>query len=268
MRKNQFALALFFSAVALGLSPAARAETAEIYHAGSLSGMVEALKKEMGPDIEIKATPGPSGGLRERIEKGETPDLFLSADMASPRKLAEAGRSIMPAIAFAQNRNCLIARRALGVTQKNIVAKMLDPKTRLKTNPPVLDPGGDWAVAIFDRIDATKKGSGAVLRAKMERTAEETKSTPNLPGHSAVGTQFLNNQIDMMIAYCSGAPALEKEVPAVVSLPFPAALEPKPVDGLVVLSPKPAAMRVALFLLSERGQEIVRQAGLLPVAAP
>src|SRR5262249_44966313 len=162
--------------------------------------------------------------------------------------------AIAPAVAFAQNRMCLISRRALGVTAKNIVPRLLDGKTRLKTNPPVLDPGGDYAVAIFDRIERSHRGAGQILRGKMERVAEDTKPAPTLPGHSAVGSQFLNNQIDMMIAYCSGAPALEKEVPDVVSLPFPEALEPKPVDGLVVLSAKPAAMRLALFLLSEKGQ--------------
>jgi molybdate transport system substrate-binding protein len=265
---NLSASALAFAVMAMAAPSAARSETIEIYAAGSLSGVVEALKREAGPGTEIKATIGPSGGLRDRIEGGEKPDLFLSADMASPRKLAEMGRAVTPVIAFAQNRMCLISRRSLGVTQKNIVSRMLDKKTRLKTNPPVLDPGGDYAVAIFDRIEASHKGAGTILRAKMERIAEDTKSTPNLPGHSSVGTQFLNNQIDMMIAYCSGAPAQVKEVPDLVSLPFPAALEPQPVDGLVVLSSKPDAMRLALLLLSEKGQAIVKEAGLLPVLSP
>jgi hypothetical protein len=37
---------------------------------------------------------------------------------------------------------------------------------------------------------------------------------------------------------------------------------------MAVLSAKPEALRVALFLLSERGQAIVKDAGLIPVLSP
>jgi hypothetical protein len=51
-------------------------------------------------------------------------------------------------------------------------------------------------------------------------------------------------------------------------VPFPPALDPDPVYGMAVLSAKPEALRVALFLLSERGQAIVKDAGLIPVLSP
>src|SRR5690349_20517032 len=69
-----------------GPSPArAAGETVEIYSAGSLRGVVGDVAKEAASafNIEIKATFGGSGLLRERIEKGETPDLFMSADVGS-----------------------------------------------------------------------------------------------------------------------------------------------------------------------------------------
>ena len=73
---------------------------------------------QAGPalNIEVKPTFGGSGLLRERIEKGERPDLFTSADLGSPRKLEAEGRTVLPVAAFARNRMCIVSRRAAGVT--------------------------------------------------------------------------------------------------------------------------------------------------------
>ncbi|MDB6011527.1 MAG: hypothetical protein JWL65_3777, partial [Gammaproteobacteria bacterium] len=68
---------------------AAQPETIAIFAAGSLRRVVSELAKEAGPllDIEVQPSFGGSGSMRERIEKGESPDLFMSADVGSPRKL-------------------------------------------------------------------------------------------------------------------------------------------------------------------------------------
>jgi molybdate transport system substrate-binding protein len=54
-------------------------------------------------------------------------------------------------------------------------------------------------------------------------------------------------------------------VPGLVSIPLPDALAVEPVYGLAVLSDRPKAMRLALFILSERGQAIIAGGGFLPV---
>jgi molybdate transport system substrate-binding protein len=254
---------LAVSAAATSALPCAAAETITIYSAGSLKNVVEELAKEVGPilDLDIKPTFYSSGLLRQRIEKGETPDLFLSADMASPQKLADAGRTIAPAIAFAQNRMCLTAKRATGVTQANLVDRMLAPDIRIRTSEPVADPAGDYAVIIFDRIDKLHPGAGDMLRDKAKKLRDTLTATPRI----TAAELFRDNRIDMAISYCSGAAATEKEVQDLVTLPFPPGLEPEPIDGMAILSQKPGAMRLALFLLSEKGQAIVKKAGLLPL---
>src|SRR5579872_3996878 len=89
-------LAAFFCAASAAAAFAAPApQTVEIFSAGSLRGVVNDLATEVAPglNIEVKSTFGGSGLLRERIEKGETPDLFLSADLGGPRKLEAEGRT-------------------------------------------------------------------------------------------------------------------------------------------------------------------------------
>jgi hypothetical protein len=58
---------------------------------------------------------------------------------------------------------------------------------------------------------------------------------------------------------------LQKEVPDLTSLVVPPQLDPHPVYGVAVLSNKQQAMRVALLLLSEKGQGIIAQEGLVPL---
>jgi len=269
VKSNAIYSALLVAATGLaGPSPArAAGEIVEIYSAGSLRGVVADLAREASAfNVEIKATFGGSGSLRERIEKGEKPDLFMSADVGSPQKLESQGRTVVPAIAFARNRMCIVSRKSAGVTASNLIDRMLAADVRVKTSTPVVDPSGDYAWAIFDRIETLRPGAGAKLKEKAQGLMNV--SADPTAGQSATAALFLGKKIDMSITYCSAWPALEKEVPELTSLVVPLQLDPHPVDGVAVLSDRPQAMRIALFLLSLKGQAIVAQEGLLPLFDP
>ncbi len=240
--------------------------TLEIYAAGSLRGVVSELANEAGPllHVEVKPTFGGSGSLRERIEKGAAADLFMSADVGSPSKLEAGGRTVVPAIAFARNRMCFVSRRSAGITPTNLIDRLLAKDLRLKTSTPIADPSGDYAWTILDHIDAERPGAGAVLKQKA-RASMDLKARPTAPNQSAAAALFLSNQIDVSITYCSGAPALLKEVPALKSFVVPPRLDPHPLYGIAVLSAKPEVLRLALYLLSEKGQAIIAREGLVPL---
>ena len=243
------------------------ADPVEILAAGSLRGVVSDLAaagKALG--IEVKSDFGGSGSLRERIENGANADLFLSADLASPRKLQALRRTALPVVAFARNRMCIVARRAAGVTQENVVDRLLADSVRLKTSAPIVDPSGDYAWAIFDRIDTARPGAGAKLKAKAQANMNAT-ATPTAPGQSAAAALFAANAIDISITYCSASAGLEKEIPDLVSIEVPSALDPHPVYGLAVLSDRPEVLRLAILLLSEQGQALVARNGLVPLSA-
>lgn len=250
---------------AASASAFAAPETVEIFSAGSLRGVVNDLATEVAPglNIEVKATLGGSGLLRERIEKGETPDLFMSADLGNPRKLEVAGRTIVPVVEIARNRMCVVSRRSAGVTAGNLIDRLLDKKIRVKTSTPIADPAGDYAWAIFDAVESLRPGAGAVLKEKA-RALMDVKA-PAQPGQHPYAALFEAGLIDLSITYCSGIAALEKDAPGLASFPVPPALDPHPVDGLAVLTNNPAAQRLALYLLSEKGQAIVAREGLIPV---
>src|ERR1700728_1018768 len=129
---------VFLLALALCLAASAsasRADPARVYAAGRLSAPLKQAIKAAALQASQVAHPvfGPSGGLRERIEKGEAVDLFLSADMGHPQTLV---------IPFARNTLCLLSHQSLGLTQANALDKMLDPKGGLATSTPISHPGG------------------------------------------------------------------------------------------------------------------------------
>jgi ABC-type molybdate transport system substrate-binding protein len=243
--------------------------TVEIFAAGSLRGVVSDLADASASlfHVVVKPTFGGSGALRERVEKGEHPHLLLSADLDSPRKLEAAGRTVIPVVAFARNRLCVVSRREAGITPSNLIDALLKPETRVRTSTPVVDPSGDYAWSLFDRIDRTRPGAGARLKEKA-RAVMNVSATPADPKQSAAAALFASRRIDVSITYCSASVGLERELPELVSLPVPAALDPHPVYGIAVLSDKPAAQKLVLFLLSEKGQAIIAHNGLLPLLEP
>jgi len=244
-------------------------QTVQIFAAGSLRGVVTELAAQAGPalGIEVKSSFGGSGSMRERIEKGEPADLLMSADLGSPEKLAAQGRTVVPVIAFARNRMCIVSRKAAGVTAANVINRLLAAKVRLKTSTPIADPSGDYAWSIFKRIEALHPGAQAILEKKAQASMTLV-ATPATPAQSAAAALFATHAIDMSITYCSGTAALEKELPQLTSLVVPANIDPHPIYGVAVLSNRPEVMRLALFLLSEKGQAIIAQQGLVALTDP
>ncbi|HTT03402.1 MAG TPA: substrate-binding domain-containing protein [Steroidobacteraceae bacterium] len=265
---QQLSATVLAGIISMSAAHAARADSVEIFAAGSLRATVGELAQEAHStfNIDVQASFGGSGLMRERIEKGAKPDLFLSADLGSPRKLEAAGRTVVPVIAFARNRMCIVSRPEAKVTAANLIDRLLAPEIRVKTSTPIVDPAGDYAWAIFDRIEAMRPGAGATLKAKAQALMK-VSATPATPNQSAMAALFAAHQIDLAITYCSGVPALSKEVPRLANLVIPPALDPHPVDGVAVLSARPEVMRLVLLLLSEKGQAIIERAGLVPIAS-
>ncbi|NPD67448.1 solute-binding protein [Lichenicola cladoniae] len=263
--------AMLATALLLGCQTASSAQTTprqplRIYAAGSLASSFSDLLTAFGtpPATAVQATYGPAGALRERLEHGETAELFASADMAQPRRLAQGGHK-GSVVMFARNRMCAIGRSSLGLTPANLLSRLLDPAVKLATSTPGADPSGDYAWAIFKRADGVHPGATAMLEDKAQQLLGHPGARALVPGHSAAEGVFLSGRADVLIGYCSGASVLRNAVPDLVAVQFPQPLDVSAPYGLIVLSGNPIAMRFALFILSDAGQTILAQHGLIPV---
>lgn len=156
-----------------------------IYAAGSLRNvlptLVSAFSEVAGVATETRH--GPAGLLRERIETGERPDLFMSANVAHPARLAEIGLA-SPPVVFARNVMTALVRRDAGVSTASFIDRLLDPKVRIGTSTPQNDPSGDYAWAIFRNVDQIHPGSFEILSHKAQKLvgSSETAVTPGTYG--------------------------------------------------------------------------------------
>lgn len=248
------------------LAPSARAEEGlRLFAAGSLTEAMTAMLAESGlPQDRIDpAVFGPSGVLRERIERGALADILASADMAQPRRLAaERG---LPVILFTRNSLCATGRTELGLTPANVLDRMLDPAVKLGTSTPGADPGGDYAWAVFARAEALHPGARTALEGKALKLVGGPDSKPLVPGKGLVQGVFLSHAADMMLGYCSGAASIERDVPGLATVSLPPELTVGPAYGMVVLTEHPLAARFALFVMSEKGQAVLARFGFRPV---
>jgi molybdate transport system substrate-binding protein len=217
----------------------------------------------------IDAAFGPSGVLRERIERGERADVFASADMGHPLKLLADSRAVRVAM-FTRNALCGIALPKVGLTTANFLDRLLDPAVRLGTSTPKADPGGDYTWAMFHRADALRRGSYAILDEKADKiVGGPATSAPATGGGDPVAAALSSGKIDVMIGYCSGRQRLAALLPAVQFVPPPAAIATGPEYGLAVLKgAEPHAEDFALYMLSPDAQLILARDGFAPVGLP
>lgn len=86
----------------------ARADDLVLYGAGSLREVMAKIATSFGQanGVTVSTQFGPSGRMRERIEKGE--HVFTSADVGHARKLVDDGRASVMAV-FTRNSVCLLS---------------------------------------------------------------------------------------------------------------------------------------------------------------
>ncbi len=268
LRRVLLGAALLLPAAVPALAQDAQAPL-RVYAAGSLTGAFNALLAAFGtpPGTASQPTYGPSGVLRERLERGAPADLFASADIGQPRRLADAGRGT-PVVLFARNRMCALARGGLGLTEANLLDRLLDPAVKLATSTPGADPGGDYAWAVFARAEQVRPGARATLEGKAQQLVGGPSMAPLVPGQGPSEGVFLSGRADVMLGYCSGTDTLRRTLPDLAAVPLPLELEVGPEYGMTVLSANPAAARFALFVMSGPGQAILARHGLIPVTLP
>lgn len=239
-----------------------------IYAAGSLRyvlpPLVSAFTGMTGATAETRH--GPAGLLRERIEAGERPDIFLSANFAHPARLAELGLTLPPVV-FARNTMAAAVRRTAGFSTINFVDRLLDPTIGIATSTPLKDPSGDYAWAIFRRIEAIRPGSFAVLDAKAQKLVGGSE-TANTPGrYDPISAALTAGTVHVFLGYRTGLEGLTEETPDIDIVEIPADVNVVPEYALATLKgASPAGMAFALFTLSSAGQNLLREFGFQPVA--
>lgn len=259
MKSGALALLALFAAGATRAEPVDAPLT--VYAAGSATGVLgEMLKRyeaETGIHVDLKT--GPAGLMREKIENGDTVDLFVSANMTHPQKLHDEGKASTVAV-FARNRLCVYAVPEVRMTTANVLDRLLDPRVRIGTSTPGADPGGDYAQALFEKADTVRRGATAALKAKAKAVVGGTVE-PAAPKAVSQREAMLARGTDVSIGYCSSRSTTPD--PTVTKVELPEKLAITADYGLAIVTTtrnarrQAAAGQLALFLLSPAAQNLL-----------
>jgi ABC-type molybdate transport system substrate-binding protein len=241
---------------------ASASEPVRLYAAGSLRAalteVAAAFAQVSGSKIE--ANYGASGLLRDEIVGGARADVFASANMEHPQALASSGKS-GPAVLFARNRLCALARPGITVEPNTLLDRMLDPAVKLATSTPKADPSGDYAWEVFRKADAIRSGSFARLSQKALQLVGGP-SSPQFGDRNPYGALLADGRADIFLAYCTGTRTAVMEHPDQRIVALPDALAVGADYGLtVLLDASPPAHQFAMFILSPAGQRILAKHG-------
>ena len=248
----------------------AQAEGPSLFAAGSLKAALGDVAQAYGTAYgsEVTTRFGPSGLLRQAIEEGESPDVFASANMAHPQKLAGAGWG-SPVALFARNQLCGLAQPGLAVSSDTLLDVLLDPEVRVGTSTPKADPSGDYAWQLFERAEALRPGSFATLDAKALKLTGGPDSAKPPAGRNPYAWVMDEQRADIFLTYCTNAVLAQRELPDLQVLSIPASLAVGADYGLVVRADSGTeGWRLALFILSPQGQEILAGYGFVASAIP
>jgi molybdenum ABC transporter molybdate-binding protein len=245
---------------------AAGADPVRLYAAGSLRAAMADLAAAFGKreGIAVAVECGCSGLLRLRIEDGEPAELFASADMGHPQKLAAAGRAAF-ARPFARNRLCALARPGVKATSETLLERMLDPSIKLATSTPESDPSGDYAWLAFEKAERIRPGAYKLLDAKAMKLVGGPDSPPPPKDRTAHGKYLEDNAADLFLTYSTNAVLAAREVPSLQIVQLPPELSVAAEYGLALIKgARPEAERFSVFILSPQGQAMLAKHGFSP----
>ncbi|MDM0110769.1 molybdate ABC transporter substrate-binding protein [Variovorax sp. J22R133] len=242
---------------------AAHAQAVQLYAAGSLRESLTDIARQYESDggQPVKLTFGASGLLRERIEKGEPAQVFASADMQHPQRLAQTNQWDAPVV-FARNLMCVLASPSIDVNSGTLLDAMLAPGIRVGTSTPKADPSGDYAWELFRRADALRPGAFTALDAKALKLTGAPGSAQPPAGRGTYGWIMEEGKADLFVTYCTNAAAALREVPRLQRIEVPADLQVAASYGLTVRRDAgDAAARLVQYILSPAAQAVLRRYG-------
>ncbi len=227
--------------------------------AGSLKAVFSEIAEDFtrATEYPVECDFGSSGILRRRIEAGEPADVFASASLDHPRRLARAGHCDAPAI-FARNVLCALTAPGIVLPEGGILALMLDASTRLATSTPGHDPSGDYAKRAIGEAGRLVPGADRILAARV-RHLTGAPDSPKAPDDGNLYAWILRSgQADIFLTYRTNGIKAQAECPDIAIHDLPPAMAIRAEFGISLIGRAGiAAEAFRHHVLSDAGQRVL-----------
>lgn len=210
--------------------------------------------------MDINAVLAPAGLLRQRIERGEHCDIFISANLQNIIQLS-ASQCIYNQQILAFNRLILTTRDEPQYQDRDTLDILFDPDLRLATSTPVADPGGDYTWQLFDLLEKRYPQQGERLKRRaLQLVGGENSVVPK--GEIASAYLLKQNYADMMVGYANYRSHLQHQGLRFHSLP--PEFNIKAIYAAAQLNEHPITQQFFQFLTSAEAARIMYKQGFLP----
>lgn len=201
---------------------------------------------------------GASGKLINEIESGARVDVFASAFVDYPGRLAKKNL-LEPSRIFTHDSLCVVAKPETQLADVNILETLRKPTVRLATSTPISDPMGDYTWQFFKNADRQYPGIYRELDSKALMLSGT--STP-MPGEELpYVVAFEEDTADAYIMYCSSAVATKQALPGLVAVRIPEEYNVRSDYGIAAALNSDAGAKFISFVLSPEGQQILKNYG-------
>lgn len=200
---------------------------------------------------------GPAGLLYKNILAGQKADLFLSANQGWPCALAEEGLAGAP-IHFTDNLLCCTVLKESSITSETLIETLKRRDIKIGISTPQADPGGDYALKIFQNMEKLEHGAYDRLFAQSRMLVGGTLETTQLSSGPGIMIEaLLSGKIDITIGYFSNAARAAAQISEIRIVTLPAQLAVTAAYYLNVLkSAHPQTESFVKLLLSADGRTI------------
>ena len=172
-----------------------------IFSAGSFRYALADLMANLDTlGMQISTEFGPAGILRERIEQGETCDIFISANTAHIKTLSQY-LQIVEQKTIAHNQLALTLRNLPEYQAYSSVEILLNKRLKIGSSTPIFDPSGDYTWQLFDVIEQHFPCEGKRLKQQTKQLVGG-KTTPQIPADILPSRYFIETGVvDVFIGY-------------------------------------------------------------------
>ena len=246
----------------MGAPDAAGAAPERLFAAGSLRDafivLIAAYREDSG--IQFEALYGPSGKLREQIQRGDVPAVFASASIEHTDALVKSGL-LGQSIVLARNRLCVLAAPGVTLDANRLLDTLLDPAIRVGTSTPGADPSGDYTWEFFRKAGKVRPGAFAALDAKaLKLTGRDVD--PQQQDSPYANVLLKDRAADVFITYCTNATAAARREPRLTWVRIPDELNVGAVYGIGAATTASAGgAGFVQFALSPRGRAVLEGFG-------
>ena len=227
-----------------------------VFAAASLRDVLVELRarwEAANPDVGLVVAFDGSNVLATQIAEGAPADIFLSADMERPARLAEDGLTAAAPIVFARNRVALVA--PLGSNAVRTVIDLAGPGVAIVAAGSGV-PITRYTEAALEQLSRTVPDAEGFL----ERVAANVVSREDNVRAALAKVEL--GEGDAAFVYATDVPGAD----GVREIPLPAAVDVRAEFAAVQISRRAAAERFIEWLLGSEAKAILAMAGFEDVA--